>query len=379
MRTFCLQRRYKRNTLIIRNDKKMLRTNLFLILSLLIGIKCLATTGDSTQIKFNSEVIDFHFIYEADGAIPIEFEYTNSGEQPLKINRIIAPGFKNITFSKSAILPGQKEKIRMQVDPFGKSGYFEKKIIVFNNTINSPNELLVKGKIVNGTYKSSFNAKIGDLGFKQLQLNFGYIYDGDIAIRYIPVINNSDENMEISFGDIPDHLEITKKFKILSPSETGLIEIRYNTTVLNDWDFIIDKINIIVKGNKVDSGTILISANIRENFLLLTENDKLNTPKASMPIKVHNYDTIPSGSIVHAEFPIYNQGNRDLNIRTVKPTCGCTAVLPTKNIIPPGDSTIIIVEFNSLGFSGNNKKGVTVISNDPSNYKQFLWISGFIE
>lgn len=362
-----------------------MRTELMFRLSILTFLInfCLshvsANGQDSTLISFKEKVIDFQVIYEADGNVPVTFEFTNSGKYPLKINRIISPGLTSIKFPKDSIAPGQKGEIQASVNPFAQTGYFSRKVNVFSNTINSPNELTIKGKIVGGTLKSSFKYTIGDLAFKQLQLNFGYIYQGDKVIRYIPVLNKSEVPLELSFTEIPSHLSISTKFKKLAPGNTGLIEIVYNTTAISDWDFVIDKINLIIKGDTNILGQLMVTANIRENFLLLTEDEKLNKPRASLPIKVYNYDTISSGDKVQIEFPVYNKGTRDLNIRSVKPTCGCTAVIPQKNIISPGDSTLILVEFNSLGFSGNNKKGVTVITNDPVNYKHFLWVTGYIE
>ena len=348
-------------------------------LLIILGFLNTLSAQDSTIISFERKHIDFQAIYEADGSIPVTFNYTNTGKSPLKINRILSHGFKSVHYPKEAIAPGESAKISIQLNPFGKSGYFEKNLIVFTNTVNSPNELSVKGKILNGSYKNSFKTDIGGLGLKQLQFNFGYVFKGDISIRYLPVVNNSKSELDVSFENIPKHLAIKNKFDKLAPGKKGLIEITYNTNELNDWDFVIDKLKMNVISDKTETGVFMVSANIRENFMLLSEKERLNTPKASIPVKIHNYDTITSGSKISAKFPIYNLGQRDLSIRSVKPTCGCTAALPEKNVIAPGDSTFIVVEFNSFGFTGSDKKGVTIITNDPDKYKQFLWVNGYIE
>ena len=357
----------------------MLRHYLLILSVQFILINLHAYTPDSTSISFKNKIVDFQIIYEADGSIPVSFEYTNTGNSPLKINRIISPGLSNILFPKDSILPGETSVINAVVNPFGRTGYYNKIINVFSNTIESPSQLIVRGKIIHGTFKSAFKHDIGGLSFKQKQLNFGYIYKGDNILRYFPVINSSDKNIQVSFSNVPSHLSFTKRFETLAPGMTGLIEVNYNTQLIDDWDFVIDKIDINVSGENDITSQLIITANIRENFALLLEDDSLSQPKVSIPVKVFNYDTISSGNKVYHEFPVYNLGEGDLNIRAVKPTCGCTAVMPQKNILSPGDSTNIIVEFNSLGFLGENKKGVTVITNDPINYKHFLWITGYIE
>jgi hypothetical protein len=339
----------------------------------------LAVNQDSTTISFLKEMIDFQVIYEADGAVPVSFEFTNTGSAPLYINRIIAPGLSDISYPKKALGPGEKGIINASVNPFGRKGYYKKYLTVFTNTTSSPDQLTVKGKILHGSFKNSFNYSIGGLAFKQLQLNFGYIYKGNEMVRYIPVMNTSEKPLRVSFPELPEHLSINNKFEELAPKSSGLIEIAYNTNAINDWDFVIDKVKITIDNKETTEGEIVITSNIRENFSLLSIEDQAHKPKVSLPVRVFNFDTIAAGKKVNFEFPVYNKGSRDLNIRAVKPTCGCTAVMPEKNIIAPGDSTVISVEFNSIGFSGLNKKGVTLITNDPDNYKHFLWVTGYID
>jgi hypothetical protein len=357
----------------------MLKNILFIAIIISSFFQLLAGTPDSTTIGFTENTIEFESIYEADGKVAVSFEFINTGSSPLIINRIIAPGFSSFDYTKDSIFPGEKGVIKAIINPFGNKGYFNKSLLVFSNTANSPSNLTVKGKIVSGSITSNFKYNIGPLAVKHLQLNFGYLYKGEEIVRYMPVYNQSKKPIKLSFGDIPSYLSVSKKFEQLNPETIGFIEIIYNTNLIDDWDFIIDKIKLFVEGDSIAEGELMVTANIRENFDLLSENEKLNKPKAFMPRLIYNFDTIPSGRKVKIEFPIYNTGNSDLIIRSVKPTCGCTAVIPLKNIISPGDSTQIMVEFNSLGFTGLNKKGVTIITNDPKNYKQFLWVIGYIE
>lgn len=357
-----------------------MRRFLFLFISMVVTSYCFATDAtDSTTIEFNQTVSDFITTYEADGSIPIDFTFTNSGQQPLKINRIIGTSSKNVSFPHQEFAPGEKGVIQFNMDPFGNPGIYEKTIIVFSNAKNSPTLLTIKGKIISGTKNSSFTSKVGPLAFKQLQFNFGYIFNGDVNIRYVPVKNTSNTAAQIVFTDLPEHLKINNKFESIPAGKTGLLEIIYNTNLIDDWDFVIDKIGITSIASDTAHNSLMISANIRENFTLLSPEATINKPKTHIPIKVFNYDTIPPSEIVSYDFPIYNKGERDLIIRSVKPTCGCTAAMPIKNTIAPGDSSSISVQFNPHGYSGQDKKGVTVITNDPDNYKHFLWVSGYIE
>ncbi len=346
---------------------------------LTLFISYIAKGIDSLKIDFNKTEIDFNSIYEADGNIPVEFSFTNSGILPIKINRIIAPGFKDISYPKEILESGKSGKITATIDPLGRTGYFNKDIMVFSNTPSSPETLEVNGKIIKGSKKTGFKYRIKEIEFKQSQINFGYIFKGDIITQFIPVRNNSDHAVSVNYINAHSHLSITNNFKSLAPGETGLVEFTYYTDSINDWDFVIDDVQLVINNKTIDYEPLKVTANIRENFNALSTEEKKILPKADLPIKVFNFDTIAIGKKVEYNYPVYNKGNRDLIIRAVKPTCGCTVVIPEKTTISPGDSTQIRLEFDSRGFQGLNKKGVTVITNDPYHYKDFLWITGYVE
>lgn len=334
--------------------------------------------SDSASIRFVETSNNFGQIYEADGSLVVDFSFENTGKTALKLSRVVGPGFKTIDFSKGSVLPGEKGFVKVVIDPFRMPGYFNKNLFVFSNAKNSPSELNVVGKILQGSYTGSFTHNIGGLAFKQAQLNFGYVYNGQELVRFIPVMNKAEMPLSVNFFNIPSHLAISPKFDSLLPGQTAMIEVRFNTKEINDWDFIIDRVNVEVYSRFKTEGNISITANIREDFTNLNEEQRLIKPKVSIPVKIYNFDTIPKNHTTFYDFLIKNNGERPLDIRAVKPTCGCTAVMPMKNSIAPGDSTFIKVAFDSKGYSGYNKKGVTVITNDPENYKQFLWVTGYV-
>ncbi|MCP2597244.1 DUF1573 domain-containing protein, partial [Candidatus Aminicenantes bacterium AC-335-G13] len=77
------------------------------------------------------------------------------------------------------------------------------------------------------------------------------------------------------------------------------------------------------------------------------------------------------GKIVTHVFEFENKGDAELIIKKVETSCGCTAVLLSKNRLKPGEKGKIKVTFNSRGFEGKVVKYIFVRSNDPKNsYKQ---------
>jgi len=349
------------------------------LLAIFFSAYAFSSQSDSAFAYFINSTYDIGEIYEADGVISIKFRLKNTGVANLTINRIVATGFEVGKLQKKTLGHGEESEIKLTLNPFGKSGYINKEIKVFSNAINSPSSLSVKGIIVHGSNTNTYKHTIGNLSFKQSQLNFGYIYKGDSVVRFLPIKNKSDKPLKYVIVDESEYIEFSSKIHELQPLENSMIEVKYKTEKCHDWDFIIDKVKVHVISNDTVSGWLTVISNIREDFSNLSNEEKLTKPELSIPIKIYNFDTIKSSKTASYSYPVFNNGERELEIRALKPTCGCTVAMPEKHIIPPGDSTLIKVEFAANGHKGNIKNGVTVISNDPNSYKQFLWITGYVD
>jgi hypothetical protein len=90
-------------------------------------------------------------------------------------------------------------------------------------------------------------------------------------------------------------------------------------------------------------------------------------PKIVFQEKEYDFGTVVQGERAKHNFVITNDGDDTLKISNVHASCGCTAALPDKKELLPGESTNIKVEFNSTGRSGSQVKYITVKSNDKDN------------
>jgi LEA14-like dessication related protein len=90
-------------------------------------------------------------------------------------------------------------------------------------------------------------------------------------------------------------------------------------------------------------------------------------PKISVKDSNHDFGDIVQGEKVQHNFVVTNTGGDKLVITNVRASCGCTAALPDKKELAPGESTNIKVEFNSTGRVGKQDKTVYVTSNDKEN------------
>jgi len=85
------------------------------------------------------------------------------------------------------------------------------------------------------------------------------------------------------------------------------------------------------------------------------------------------------GEVLTHAFRFENAGDEPLVIHRIRTSCGCTAAIPKKKELDPGEKSEIQVKFNTQGYYGEQNKFIYVESNDPSQPTVQLIISASIE
>ena len=101
-------------------------------------------------------------------------------------------------------------------------------------------------------------------------------------------------------------------------------------------------------------------------------------PEISVDRPVYDFGSISQGEKVEHAFVIRNKGNTPLSIKSVRPSCGCTAITTSASVIAPGKSGEIKASFNSANYSGAVNKTVTIDSNDPKVPSSILNLKGTV-
>ena len=101
---------------------------------------------------------------------------------------------------------------------------------------------------------------------------------------------------------------------------------------------------------------------------------QLFQPKLVLQQNSFDFGDIKQGETVSHTFILSNNGGDLLKITDVRASCGCTAAAPDKKELAPGESTNLVVSFNSAGRMGKQSKTVRVYSNDPQNPEIVLTI-----
>jgi hypothetical protein len=98
----------------------------------------------------------------------------------------------------------------------------------------------------------------------------------------------------------------------------------------------------------------------------------------ALPIKKHDFGTVAVAAKTEFRFPIKNPLDRDLRIRTVRASCGCTTAIVETSVIEPGGTGAILARFNTHSFKGKRGATLTVVFDKPYYREAQLRVDGYI-
>jgi hypothetical protein len=331
------------------------------------------------KISFEKTVHDFGKLQEQDGKVTYQFAFVNTGGGDLIIQHVTTScGCTAPSWTREPVPPGGKGFVAATYNPAGRPGAFRKYITVISNSNPGNVRLTISGEVIPKpkSIEDEYRFAMGPVRLKSNHLAFGNIKNTQQAERSLEIINTSDEPVDIAFERVPAHIRISAKPASLKPGEKGSLVATYNAPERNDWGFVIDRMNLKLNGVTERNYSLVVSANIEEDFSVMTPEELANAPVLNVDNTDFRFGQIKQGEKVEHTFVISNSGKSDLVIRKVSASCGCTAVQPEKKVIAPGEKVNIKMVFNSAGKVGNQNKTVTIITNDPKNSRTILWVRG---
>lgn len=355
-----------------------MKRNLFLFCLAAFFVPLMSQTVQP-KISFEKNLHDFGKFKEQDGKVTYKFEFVNTGGTDLIIQNVSAScGCTAPSWTREPVPPGGKGFVAATYDPVGRPGSFRKYVTVISNSNPGNVRLTIAGEVEAKprTIEDDYHYSMGPMRLNSNHLAFGNLKNTSTAEKQLEVINNSDENVEIAFQRVPGHVTIKAVPSTLKPKQKGVIVATYKAPQRNDWGFVIDRMNLSINGVSDRTYSLVISANIEEDFSTLSPEALADAPAINVDNTEFNFGKINQGEKVEHVYVVTNSGKSDLQIRKVSASCGCTAVQPSKNVIAPGESVDIKTVFNSAGKTGNQNKTVTIITNDPKKSKLILWVKG---
>jgi len=355
----------------------------FIIFSVILSCSLTVSAQKKAAINFKFKEFDFGKIREADGAKSVKFEFTNTGNDTLRLlNADAGYSIVSLSWTKTPVPPNGSGIITVSVNPKNQKGAFSKNITV---TSNDPDLLKVtlniKGEVqpMVKSEADNYPNKIGNLGFNTSLIALNNINNTDSRTDTVKFFNEWVKPIIFTFTSLPEYITCKAFPASVMPGKKGYILVTFDASKSKEFGSINDRFAITTTDSLQPVKFIYISGNIIEDFSKWTPEQLKNAPKIRFEKQVYDFGTIKSGDKIEYDFKFTNIGKSELVIRNTKGSCGCTVATVEKLKIQPGDSSVVKVVFNSAGKSGEQHKTVTITCNDPSNASTVLNIQGKVE
>lgn len=346
---------------------------------LILAFLFAATMSAQPVMQLSSKEHNFGVFKEEAGRQSYNFEVKNTGNTPLVIQNIVAScGCTTPEWTKSPIPPNGSGIITAIYDPVNRPGAFNKTLAVYTNSKPEVVVLVLKGEVLarEKTIEEIFTWPVGGIRFESQQMAFTAVKKTEKKIRTMQMINTSKEPVKVEFEGIPPHLDMKVTPEVLQPGQKGVVEGTYDATKNQGWGYVSDLIRVKLNGTVMENGYYYISANLTEDFSGLTKEELLNAPVFKLEATTVDIGKMEPSTNKDVVFNFTNEGKRDLVIRYIRPTCGCTAVKEGGNaIVKPGEKGTIKATFSSGGYKGKITKAIYVYTNDPRNSEVLLMLN----
>jgi len=337
-----------------------------------------------TTLKFSETQHDFGVFREEAGRQTYNFIITNTGNQPLVIQKVTAScGCTTPEWTRQPIASGGQGKVTAIYDPANRPGVFDKTLTVYTNTKPASTTLTIKGEVTprEKTVEELFTFPVGAVRLESNNLAFTNVKKSEIKNKEMQIINTSANPVKVEFDILPAHLKLKAEPETLKPGQKGRITGTYDATKNSGWGYVNDMVKIKLNSVLQENVYYYVSANLVEDFSSLSKEDMANAPVFKLATTTANLGKIKGSSQYDVEFKFTNEGKRDLVIRHIRSTCGCTVVQQENQGIgiKPGKSSSIKAVFNSGGYKGPVTKVIYVYTNDPKNSEAVLMLNAEVE
>lgn len=118
--------------------------------------------------------------------------------------------------------------------------------------------------------------------------------------------------------------------------------------------------------------------NKKEEHTTDIKNSKITS--IGFSARIIDFGNVSNDTNIVAVFYLKNIGKRELIIKEVEPECGCTGFLLEKYNVSPGDSTRLIINYNTKGqIKGFQRKAIIINSNTNKEYNTLFIRCNIVE
>ena len=328
---------------------------------------------NEAMLSFDTKEHNFGTIPEEIGSASCEFVFTNTGNAPLVLNKVLAScGCTTPSWPKEPIAPGKTGKVVVTYKTKGRPGAFHKSISVFSNSRNGIVTLLIKGDVTpkSKNPESAYPYDLGDgLRINKREIKIATLKNNETKTEIISIYNNTTSPIEVKCNTHNSKFVTTKDATLkLKPKDFGQFTITINGKEAPEIGRIKDYIYITpVNGKQDEKHRVNIVATVIENFDNLSKSDWENAPIASFSKVFLQFNNTSGKKTSAQKIEVTNTGKTPLKIRKVIVENELFSISGGKETIKPGNNATYTVHLkNDAKIKGNASGAIVFITNDPS-------------
>lgn len=331
-------------------------------------------------IEFDEIVHDYGTFPEENGKVTCQFKFKNTGDADLILQKVRAScGCTTPNWTKTPVKPGETGTIDVTYNASGRPGAFTKTITVTSNA--GEKRLSIKGDVIPKAQKveDKYPFDMQGLRFMKQNLYFNTVFVPGTKEQRVDVINNSKEDIKVSFQDVPSFVTVKCEPEVLTPNQKGIVTVSVNTKDSNVWGSFKKNFKVAVNGKVGEQNQINIYGNVQENFSKMTAEEKANAPVMIVGNKV-TLGNVKVGASKTFKFSVKNEGKSNLIIRAINSDSQSFIVTAPSKEIKPGKSADIRVKVDAAKMkAGKYTQKLTIISNDPNRSSYIVELNGIVE
>jgi hypothetical protein len=373
--------------------------------------------GAQSAIVFENRIIDLGKIALEDGQANANFNFKSVGRTYLMIKAAIADHDDvTVDWDKRLYQRDKKSAVTVHFVP-QHEGVFQRKITLeTNGTKRNSFVLTLKGEVVKTgkpveqqttvrkpsrpttfTMPSAYNRGSGrskvansnmviarktadgqtifpvsshGFGLTTRMIDFQRVNKGGKPTVTIRIKNNTNKTRDIYFAPLFEYIEYKANPKTLKAGEEGEISLTLDSKKCPIWGPYQADFSLItdVGSTARNSPVLHFKVDIFEDFNLLTDEEKQNSPRAAFETMTINLGQIGQQKKKNITFTFSNKGKNPLQIRKIINNANELGIVTCSGTVDSGKNGVLELELNTTKQrTGSYTKKVIVQTNDPRN------------
>lgn len=214
---------------------------------------------DSAALDFDTRHIIAEPMTEDDPPSTYVFRFTNGGDVPLNIDRLVSTcSCATAKVDKKIVQPGDNAEIAVRYDPKGHPGKFERRVFVYTSSGNDPAAVLrLTVEVDNGTdISGEWPVQMGPIRLRRSNVKF---QSGHKAVEKLRFINLSGKPLRLESENafLPECLQVRTDPQVVEDGQQGEILISYDPSKPGERE----QMKVILKGLNLPPSQSSITVN----------------------------------------------------------------------------------------------------------------------